>query len=281
MQNYHNPQPPEGINVSKTNPLLTFIKLLAGMAAVLALAAWVLASGAGWLATFVPFEQELKVSALYPQSEDEPRTNPALQNYLNDLSVRLQPAMDLPESMQITLHYQAEDVQNAFATIGGNILLYKGLLKALPNENSLAMLIAHEMAHVKFRHPIKAASQGIAINSGIKLLMGYSNVDLLGNAGLYTQLHFSRSMETESDVQGLSAVHSVYGHVVGATDLFDTLRKLNTGSGLVPKSAFFSTHPLDQQRIERINRIAEENDWTVEGATVTPLPSKFMEWLGK
>lgn len=147
-----------------------------------------------WLASLVPFEQELKVSALYPESDDEPQTRPELQSYLDDLVKRLQPAMDLPEGMTITLHYQSEDVENAFATIGGNILLYKGLLKALPNENSLAMLIAHEMAHVKFRHPIKAASQSIAVSTGIKLLMGYSNVDLLGNAGLYTQLHFSRSM---------------------------------------------------------------------------------------
>ena len=281
MQNYRNPQPPEGINVSKTNPLLTFLKLLAGMAFVLAIAAWVLASGAGWLASFVPFEQELKVSALYPESDEEPQTNPELQNYLNDLATRLQPAMDLPEGMQITLHYQSEDVENAFATIGGNILLYKGLLKALPNENSLAMLIAHEMAHVKFRHPIRAASQGIAINTGIKLLMGYSNVDMLGNAGLYTQLHFSRSMETESDVQGLIALHSVYGHVNGATDLFETLHALTDNGGIAPKSAFFSTHPLDQDRIDRINQITAENDWAGEGKAVTPLPDEFMEWLGE
>lgn len=279
MPKYSNPQPPEGINVSQTNPLLTFIKLLAGMALVLGLAAWILASGAGWLASFVPFEQELKVSALYPQSEDEPQINPELQNYLDSLVKRLQPAMDLPEGMTITLHYQSEDVENAFATIGGNILLYKGLLKALPNENSLAMLIAHEMAHVKFRHPIKAASQGIAINTGIKLLMGYSNVDLLGNAGLYTQLHFSRSMETESDAQGLTALHSVYGHVNGATDLFETLRTLTTGNGITPKSAFFSTHPLDQQRIDRINQIADENGWGMDGKAVTPLPDEFMGWL--
>ena len=281
MPNYRNPQPPEGINVSKTNPLLTFIKLLAGMAFVLAIVAWILACGAGWLASFVPFEQELKVSSLYPESDDEPQTNPELQNYLDGLVKRLQPAMNLPEGMKITLHYQSEDVENAFATIGGNILLYKGLLKALPNENSLAMLIAHEMAHVKFRHPIRAASQGIAINSGIKLLLGYSNVDILGNAGLYTQLHFSRSMETESDVQGLTALHSVYGHVNGATDLFETLHSLTDDGGIAPKSAFFSTHPLDQQRIDRINQIADENDWTVKGQAVTPLPDGFMGWLGK
>ena len=122
----------------------------------------------------------------------------------------------------------------------------------------------------------------LAINTGIKLLMGYSNVDILGNAGLYTQLHFSRSMETESDIQGLTALHSVYGHVDGATDLFKTLHALTDDGGIAPKSAFFSTHPLDQQRIDRINQIAIENGWAAgEGKKITPLPDAFMEWLEK
>ena len=118
-----------------------------------------------------------------------------------------------------------------------------------------------------------------AINSGIKLLMGYSNVDILGNTGLYTQLHFSRSMETESDVEGLNAVHSVYGHVNGATDLFKTLHAITDDGSPKPKSAFFSTHPLDQDRIDRINNIADENGWAVEDKKTTPLPDEFMTWL--
>lgn len=279
MDNYRNPQPPEGINTSPSHPILTFFKLLLGMAVVLALAAWLLATSAGWLASLVPFEQELKVSRLYPQSEAESATHTELHRYLNELAQRLQPAMELPEGMEITIHYAAEDVQNAFATLGGNIILYKGLLKALPNENSLAMLIAHEMAHVKFRHPIKAASQGLAINSGLKLLLGHSNVDILGNTGLYTQLHFSRSMETESDVQGLSAVNAVYGHVKGATDLFVTLNQLTSANGLTPKSAFFSTHPLDQDRIDTLNRIASDKGWISSNDQIIPLPDEFMDWL--
>ncbi|MEZ5538299.1 MAG: M48 family metallopeptidase [Thiolinea sp.] len=279
MDNYRNPQPPEGINTSPDHPLLTFIKLLAGMALVLVIAAWILGNSAGWLASLVPFEQELRVSELYPESETQTSSRPELQAYLDDLAGRLQTAMELPEGMQIKLHYQPDDVENAFATLGGNIILYKGLLKALPNENSLAMLIAHEMAHVKFRHPIRAASQGLAINAGIKLLMGYSNVDILGNTGLYTQLHFSRAMETDSDIQGLSAVHSVYGHVTGATDLFATLHKLTATNGLAPKSAFFSTHPLDQDRIDKINQIAAEKGWTHPDDQLTPLPAEFMSWL--
>lgn len=284
MADFQNRQPAEGINTSTNKPLLTFLKLMAGMIAVLFMAAWLLGQAGGYLAGWIPFDQELRLSKTYESFDDEAvqsdNTAPELQAYLNDLADRLTPAMHLPDGMTITVHYQGEDVENAFATIGGHVLLYKGLLKALPNENSLAMLIAHEMAHVKLRHPIRSAGQGLAINSGIKLLMGYSNVDVLGNAGLYTQLHFSRTMETDADTEGLAAIHAVYGHVSGATDLFATLNKLHRNAGMDTEgSAFFSTHPLDAKRIAKLEHMAQANGWLSDADQTTPLPEDFHRWL--
>lgn len=284
MADFQNRQPEEGINTSANSPLLTFLKLMAGMIVVLFIAAWLLGQAGGYLAGWIPFEQELRLSKTYESFDEETLQNdsasPELQAYLNDLAERLAPAMQLPEGMTITVHYQDEDVENAFATIGGHVLLYKGLLKALPNENSLAMLIAHEMAHVKLRHPIRSAGQGLAIHSGIKLLMGYSNVDVLGNAGLYTQLHFSRSMETDADTEGLAALQAVYGHVSGATDLFATLSKLHRNAGMDTEgSAFFSTHPLDAARIAKLEHTAKTNGWMSDTDQVTPLPEDFQRWL--
>ncbi|MEZ5477625.1 MAG: M48 family metalloprotease [Thiolinea sp.] len=144
----------------------------------------------------------------------------------------------------------------------------------------MAMLLAHEIAHVKLRHPVRALGQNLAISSGIKLLMGYSNVRILGNTGLYTQLHFSRAMETACDLEGLAAVQAVYGHASGATDLFKALQQLHRrDSPDEPASAFFSTHPLDQQRIDQLTRLAEEQGWLHGNDQVTPLPAEFQDWL--
>lgn len=279
MAKYTNPQPPEGINTSPAHPVLTFIKLLAGMLIVMIAASWVLGKSGSWLATLIPFSQEVSLSEKYPESEFNSPTHPELRAYLDKLTARLIPGLDLPDGMSLRIHYQAEDVENAFATLGGNILLYKGLMKALPNENSLAMLIAHEAAHVKLRHPIRSAGQNLAISSGIKLLMGYSGVDILGSSGLYTQLHFSRAMETDADKQGLYALHQAYGHVAGATDLFATMSALNTDQTMAKTPAFFSTHPLDETRIAALKQLAIDNEWRNDPQDITPLPPDFMRWL--
>lgn len=279
MSKYTNPQPPEGINTSPAHPVLTFLKLLAGMLLVMVAAAWLLGKSGSWLATLIPFSQEVSLSEKYPESEFNSPLHPELRAYLDELTARLIPGLDLPDGMLLRVHYQNEDVENAFATLGGNILLYKGLMKALPNENSLAMLIAHEAAHVKLRHPIRSAGQNLAISSGIKLMMGYSGVDILGSSGLYTQLHFSREMELDADAQGLRALHKAYGHVAGATDLFETMSALTEDARLTKTPAFFSTHPLDETRIAAIKQLAIDNEWRNDPQNITPLPANFMSWL--
>lgn len=277
MKNYRNPQLPEGINTTPGHPLWTFIKLFSAIAIVLVIAAWFLGKSGAWLASLIPYSQEVAISKTYAE-EVKNKDHPEMQAYLQSLADRLTPNMDLPEGMQIYVHYESENVENAFATLGGHIFLYRGLLEKLDSENSLAMLVAHEMAHVKQRHPIKAAGQNVAISQGMKYLLGYSHINLLGKAGLYTQLHFSRSMESEADEYGLGALYKTYGTAAGAIDLFETLHQVSLASGNDSKTPFFSTHPLDEQRIQHLQEFAQEKGWLGEQELI-PLPSGFKDWL--
>ncbi len=285
MHKYHNPQPPEGINTSQTHPLWVFVKLFVAIVIVLTAVAWLLGQSGAWLAARVPYAQEARLAERYLSDSVEKNSNSQgkkhpMQGYLESLVSRLAPHMQLPKGMRIQVHYEAEPVENAYATLGGHIFMYKGLLAKLPNENSLAMLLAHEMAHVKLRHPIQATAQSLAISTGIKYLLGFSNMDLLGNAGLYTQLHFSRTMESAADEQGLQAVYKVYGTVNGASDLFVTLQQLRDSDGSDDEVPFFSTHPLDVQRIESLATLATRQQWNTTLKT-TPLPARFGEWLSQ
>lgn len=287
MKNYHNPQHPEGINTSKSHSLKTFFKLFSVIIIILFTTAWLLGHSGSWLASLIPYQQEVKISEQYFEIKatseldevlDQIPEHVEIQDYLEDLVQELTFNMDLPKDMYIYVHYEPSDVENAFATLGGHIFIYKGLLKKLSNENSLAMLLAHEISHVKLRHPIRAAGQNLAISTGIKYLLGYSNMSLLGNTGLYTQLTFSRSMESAADEEGLKAIYNTYGTVTGAVDLFETLYKVQIESGMESSSPFFSTHPLDNQRIRSLNKQAEKNDW-IDQQEATLLPDEFHEWL--
>ena len=47
-------------------------------------------------------------------------------------------AADLPDDMILTAHIMDSDMLNAFATMGGHIVVMRELLEALPSENVLA-----------------------------------------------------------------------------------------------------------------------------------------------
>jgi predicted Zn-dependent protease len=153
---------------------------------------------------------------------------------------------------------------NAFATLGGNIVIFQGLINELDSENELAMIIAHEIAHIKNRHPIQSLGRSTIISLGLSLMIGNSATNPIENSGLLTLLKFSRDMEHEADKDGLEALNQCYGHINGATGVFEKLEKMQQEESLtVP--AFLSTHPLNDERISNINSLALEKNWNSSG----------------
>jgi len=274
---YRNPRIPEGINVSDQHPLRELLILAGGALLLLVMLSWLLGQFGGRLARLLPFEHEAAFAPVALLSSD---AGPELQAYLEGLSSRLGRQMAMPGDMEIHLHVGGGDTFNAFATLGGNILLYRGLLEALPHENALAMLLAHEMAHVEHRDPIAGIGQGAAIQLVLSLLVGDPKLAVLGSAGLYTQLHYTREMERDADTEALAAVRGLYGHIAGARELFDVIHTQRDRSGHEELPAIFSSHPLDAQRLEAIGTLARERGWSETGE-VTPLPAAFRRWLSE
>jgi beta-barrel assembly-enhancing protease len=264
---YSNPKIPEGINISPEHPLKEFAVLAGGILAVLAIAAFCLSLLADQIARRIPFAYEKSLASEYEASLPEPRDN---TKYLQSLANRLTPNMAIPEDMSITVHYVDEDIINAYATIGGHVIIYRGLVERLSNENALAMVLAHEIAHVKYRHPIRSLGRGVVVGLALAVLTGISGNDLvgtaLGDAGLLTLLTFSREQEREADRTGLEAVEKLYGHVSGSLDLYRVL--LNTGKQkYVRLPAFLSTHPLTKDRIQELEAFIKENGWDRQAPT--------------
>lgn len=272
---YSNRQIPEGINTSKEHPLKEFLILAGGAMLLIVVLAWLLGQFGGRLARLVPFEHEV---AFAPTELLDSDAGPALQSYLDDLTARITAQMALPEPMQIHVHFSGGDTFNAFATLGGNVLLYRGLVEKLPHENALAMLMAHEIAHVVHRDPIVGIGRGAAIQVVAGLLLGNPNLGVLGKAGIYTQLHFNREMERAADEAALTAVNGLYGHVAGANALFKVMQAERVASDTGEAPAIFSSHPLDQRRLQAIDDLSRERVWSTIGQ-ITPLPAGFATWV--
>ena len=283
---YQDRLPPEGINTPNRHPLRDFLKL-----SVLALLAiitfgFLLNTAGGTLGGFIPFKYELwlaeQIEAAAESSGqaspfESTVSNPELQQYLQTVADRVTEAMDIEESIPITLHYSDDDLVNAYATIGGNVYFFKGLLSLLPHENALAMLMAHEFSHVTLRHTAKGLGSGLTLALGSSMMGISTENQLFGFATKLTSSRFSRKMESDADKSALHAVNAMYGHTNGADTLFRLFMQQRGAGGQFEK--FLSTHPLDEQRIERILRLAKDNDWQT-GGEVTSLPPNYKQWLG-
>jgi predicted Zn-dependent protease len=190
--------------------------------------------------------------------------------------------MALPEGMKIAVHYVDEDIVNAMATLGGHVMIYRGLLEKLPNENTLVMLLGHEIGHIKLRHPVKALGKGVVIGLVLSTVLGQSSdsvASVLTDTSLITMLSFNREQEEDSDDEGIKVMHAYYGHVQSSTELFEILKQGHQGKGLdVPH--FLSSHPDTEHRIQHLNQLAQTQNWLQQGRT-RPIPGNIINKLAE
>lgn len=268
---YANPIIPEGINVSGENPLKELALLGGGVLLAIGAVVFALSLIAGSFARLIPFEFELELVQDFPAPETK---SAAVEKYLQTLADRLAAAQGLDDDMPVTVHYMDDATINAFATFGGRMFLHRGLLERIPNENSLAMVISHEIAHIKHRHPIMSLGRGVVVGLALAAIFNVSGNDLavkvLGEAGFLTALSFSREQEQQADETALATLEQIYGHVSGAEELFRIFLDLEKGS-LVRVPQFFNTHPDTTRRIQNIRAIVREAGWAAD-RPVTPLP---------
>ena len=270
---YSNPEIPEGINTSTSHPIKEFLLLTTSVLLLVVLVIAILGFTADKLAYLIPFETETKIPIPTISGEI---TGKDINHYLESLAHKLSQVMEIPGDMSITIHYINKDTVNAFATLGGHVVMYRGLLERLPNENALSMVMAHELAHIKHRHPIRSVGRGVAISLVLSMIDGSISNDLVGgivnDTGYVTALKFTRDHEHEADASAVQALQLLYGHVNGAEDLFQVLEESSDG---IKTLEFFSTHPLSDKRIKRIR---DTKNSTADGAT-TALPENFRSWI--
>ena len=272
---YSNPKIPEGINTSKINPLKEFIVLSSGIIITAFIVVFFLVTLVDLFADKIPFswEKTIPISKVFSDKNKQ-----AMPVYLQKVSQKVMQQMALPEGMEITLHYINDDTVNAFATLGGHIFLFRGFLEKLNNEDELSMVIAHEIAHVKYRHPILSLSHGVVVSVVLSLLGSSSdNVagSMLGNSSTLTVMHFSRGFEYQSDQAAVNALIKIYGHAQGAIGLFDVF---NNEVSTTQHVEFLNTHPLTENRISKTNAIIMQTSIGGDEFT-TPLPLDFVSWL--
>jgi metalloendopeptidase OMA1, mitochondrial len=151
------------------------------------------------------------------------------------------------------------DEPNAFALPGGKVGVHTGLFKVAQNDDQLAAVIGHEVAHAIARHGAERMSQGLlAQGLGAVAVGGGVNPQLVEVAAqaatLGVILPYSRTQEAEADHIGLLYMAEAGYDPRESIKLWQNFAKLG-GEG---PPEFLSTHPAAGSRIERLQELMPE-----------------------
>lgn len=158
------------------------------------------------------------------------------------------------------------DQINAFALPGGNVGVYTGLMRVAENDDQLAAVIGHEIAHVTEDHTKERIATSIATTLGTDILaqgaaaiVGGDNPAVREIAGMIVGAGaditlakpFGRSQESESDAVGLRYMADAGYDPHAAVAFWQNMMQAKGGGG---PPAFLSTHPSDQARITALEQ---------------------------
>ena len=145
-----------------------------------------------------------------------------------------------------------KEVVNAWALPGGKCAIYTGLLPVTENEGGLAIVMAHEVAHVISRHGAERASHSMvtAVVAGVAMseMNKTDRTIVLAAYGLGVALPFSRTQETEADQLGLYIAADASYDPREAIPLWKRMGK----AGKKAPAEFMSTHPSSESRIAKL-----------------------------
>ncbi len=144
---------------------------------------------------------------------------------------------------------------NAFATPGGYIYVYSGLIKYLDSEDQLAGVMGHEIAHAALRHSTRQMSKVYGIQVMLSIATGKADPGLIEQIALgMVNLKFSRGHETESDHGSVEYLCGTQYDAAGAAGFFKKIQ--SEGGARQPE--FLSTHPSPKRRVENIEEDAKK-----------------------
>lgn len=185
----------------------------------------------------------------------------------------------LPDAQWEFVVFESKEA-NAFCLPGGKIGVYTGILPITKDEDGLATVIAHEVAHAAARHGAERMSQGVALQAGGQLVGGLTagaqpitQTAVGALYGLGSQLGYSlphsRLQESEADHIGLKYMVRAGYNPEAAVDFWQRFSEFNQSSKGSGTPWFLRTHPVDSKRIEDIRKWIPEVRREAGGQTGT------------
>ncbi len=193
------------------------------------------------------------------KKERKTSKDPAGQKRVRAVADRIIPYVAMPP-MKWEIEVFEDETPNAFALPGGKIGVHTGMLKLVENDAQLAAVIGHELAHVTMRHggqrmamqiPLMLGTTAIGValqNDNYRAQQLWMTAVGVGSE-VFLVLPFSRDHEYQADEIGLRYMARAGYDPREAVKFWKKMEATSSG-GKPPQ--FLSTHPSDENRIQRL-----------------------------
>lgn len=239
----------------------TLNKNVMGMAKVLAIFFGALVVAYIWLVPFFADRLAKRVPVSYEESLgneiygalkagftiDESKTA-----YANEFFKELK----IESDYNIRLTVVREDITNAFAMPGGNIVVYDKIISGMNNYEDFAALLSHEFTHIDKKHTTRSLFRQLASTIFLSIILGDMGTianTLISNADKLKGLNYSRRLEKEADLNGLKILSERKIDCNGFIRLFGLLKTELDKTGM-EMSEWISSHPDLQKRIDYLKK---------------------------
>jgi predicted Zn-dependent protease len=187
--------------------------------------------------------------------------DPAIEAYVQELTDRIGRHSDvkIPVEVRVILSNEVD----AFALPGGHLFVTSGLILRTRNEDELAGVVAHEMAHIAARDATRQMTRARILNwMSLPFIMfggpAYFIGESMNAAGPMALLMFDRADEKRADNLGLQYLYESGYDPEGYVNFFERARKLEKDPhGGIARA--FSSHPLTRDRVRAAQREINKN----------------------
>ena len=235
-------------------------------------------------------QQEISIGATYHQQilkKNKIIKNEELNDYFQNLGESIAKKSHRP-NLKWKFTLIDDPTFNAFATPGGYVYMYRGMLNYFNSEAEFAGVIGHEIGHITARHGVRGMST--AQITGLLLSIIQANVpggQLTGNAfnllNVAINRGYGRKYELEADQLGEDYLEKSDYDPLAMTAFLKTLKNSDELEKKIAKEegreanigyhGVFSTHPDHEKRINALGKL------TAQGSKNKNNKEKFLKLL--
>src|SRR5262249_46462917 len=150
---------------------------------------------------------------------------------------------------------------NAFCLPGGKVAVFTGLLPVAENDDQLAVVMGHEIAHALAHHASERIAQQQRLQEAAQVASGGGGMDrtrlgLIVAGAEIGSMAYERRQESEADHIGVFLMTFAGYDPREAVSFWERMQRASAGRGRPPE--ILSDHPSDARRIAQLRQWVPE-----------------------